>query len=510
MAQLVGADERKRVLSLAMRDLDTFGRLFMTKALTAKTPLMHRRIDRLLMDHRVKKKGIIAPRGHAKSTKTSVIFPLRRTVFNPRDQELLIVLISEAQSQSIAFLNIIGWNLENNQKIRHYFGDLVGPKWREDELVTNNGVRLLARGTGQRIRGSVSGREGITRPNLIILDDFESETNSGTAEAIDKNKKWITRAVEPSLADDGEIVAIGTMINERAYLSTIRQDPSWKVLFFQALMNQNMSGPGDIPIWPERFSYERLMAIKASCENRGEGASFWQEYMNICIDLERQIFRPAWFNKNNDKFAIVQEIQPVLIRKDETGREVCVPLFVSVGVDLAISEDLQADYTVIMVLGTDGQGNKYVLDYWRERTGDIIEIVDQIFKMCYQYKAGHLNIETVQFQQAVANLFYKQMHERNYYIGLTETKPRTSKDSRIKSLQPLYASGVVHHRSWMTQLEQELETYPSSAHKDLLDALWLAQDVSQEPDLAEFDHGEVPKGLLDYVEEKELHSWLTL
>lgn len=503
-------DEARRVLSLAYRDLDSFGRLFMEKAFTARTPLMHRKIDNLLMNRSIKRKGIIAPRGHAKSTKTSVVYPLRETLFNPADREKLIIIISEAQAQSIAFLNIIGWNLESNPKIQHYFGSLVGPKWREDELVTSNGVRILARGTGQRIRGSLSGREGITRPNIIILDDFESETNSGTPEAIDKNKKWITRAVEPSLADDGEMVAIGTIISERAYLSTIRQDPSWTVLFFQALMNADCTGEGDLPVWAERFPLDRLMAIKESCEKRGEGASFWQEYMNICIDKDRQIFRPEWFNQFNDKFAIVQDIQPVLMRKTEMG-ETCIPLYVTVGCDLAIADNQDADYTVILVLGMDSEGNKYVLDYWREREEDITRIVDRLFKMCYKYRAGHLHIETVQFQQAVENLFYKQMLERNYHIGLTGTKPRTSKDARIRSLQPHYASGVMHHRPWMVQLETELETYPQSAHKDLMDALWYADDVIHEPDMGAFKSGEVPKTLLDYVEqEKELADWLTL
>ena len=503
-------DDAQHVLRLAYRDLDTFGRLFMEKAFSARTPEMHRKIDNLLMNKMVKKKGIIAPRGHAKSTKASVVYPLRETLFNPRDREKLIIIISEAQSQSIAFLNIIGWNLEHNPKIRHYFGSLVGKKWREDELTTTNGVRILAKGTGQRIRGSLSGREEITRPNLIILDDFESETNSSTAEAIDKNKKWITRAVEPSLADDGVMVAIGTIISQRAYLATIQNDPSWQVLFFQALMNKTCDGEGDIPIWPERFSHERLMAIKASCEIRGEGASFWQEYMNVCIDKDRQVFRPEWFNTFDDRFAIVQGIQPVLIRVVD-GVETCIPIYISVGVDLAIADNQDADFTVIMVMGMDAEGNKYVLDYWREREEDITEIVDQIFKMCYKYRAGHLHIETVQFQQAVENLFYKMMQEKNYHIGLTGTKPRTSKDARIRSLQPHYASGIMHHRPWMTQLEGELETYPQSAHKDLMDALWYADDVIHPPDLGAFKSGDIPKTLLDYVErEKEMADWLVL
>ena len=35
-------------------------------------------------------------------------------------------------------------------------------------------------GTGQRVRGFI---EGDTRPNLIIVDDYESELNAATPEA---------------------------------------------------------------------------------------------------------------------------------------------------------------------------------------------------------------------------------------------------------------------------------------------------------------------------------------
>lgn len=510
MPAAITTDERTRALKLAHKSLENFGRIFLARAMTAKTPPMHAKIDRLLMDPTCKRKGIIAPRGHAKSTKASVILPLYSTLFNHPDTEKLYIGISESQSQSIAFLNIIGWNLANNEKIKACFGNLVGNKWREDELSTTNNVRLLARGTGQRIRGSISGREGVTRPNRITLDDFESETNSGTPEAIDKNKQWIARAVEPSLADDGELVAIGTMINQRAYLAEIQCDPAWSVLYFQALMNETCDGPGNIPVWPERFSYKLLMDKKASYEKRGQGSAFWQEYMNICIDMERQTFRAEWINPFYQEFEIIDDIQPVLIEERDDGTW-CIPLHISIGVDLAISEAHYADYTVILVLAQAPDERRFVLDYWRERTGDTDKIVNEIFRLAYDYKADIVNIETVQFQQAVANHFYKQMSERNFYVGLEETKPRTSKDARIKSLQPNYALGLMHHRTWMSDLNTELETYPNSAHKDLLDALYLAEMHTQVPSFGEFKKGSTSIDQLRGIpEEREVADWLVL
>lgn len=510
MAQQISADQRKRILLAGKDDLDKFGRIYMPRTFYAETPAFHRKIDSLLMNKSIKRKGIIAPRGHAKSTKSSVVFPLWRTLYNPPEKDLLIIIISEAQSQSIAFMNIIGWNLAHNPKVKAIYGDLVGDRWREDELSTTNNVRIIARGTGQRVRGTVSGREGITRPNLIILDDFESETNSSTPEAIDKNKKWIAGAVEPSLADDGEMVAIGTLISQRAYLSDIRSDPAWTVLYLQALMNESFSGPGNIPIFPSRFSYEDIMGKKASYESRGQGDVWWREFMNECIDRDRQTFQNEWMKRNNDEFLLLEGNQPVLIEDAEDGTVWYKPLYVSIGVDLAISDAHYADYSVIMVVGQDEDENIYVLDYWRERTGDIEEIVNQMFRMSIEYGADLVNIETVQYQQAVANYFYKKMDERNHYIGVEETKPRTSKDARIRSLQPYYASGQMHHRDWMGDLDRELESYPNSAHKDLLDALYYAVAVSRTPGVGRFQ-----KGLrLDSTGQKgrrsEVTDWLVL
>lgn len=505
----VSAEERKRVLMAGRYNLDAFGRIFMPRTFYAQTPLCHRKIDSLLMDRSKRKKGIIAPRGHAKSTKVSIVNPMHRTLYNDPNKDLLILLISEAQSQSIAFMNIIGWNLAHNPKIKAIFGNLVGDRWREDEISTTNNVRIIARGTGQRVRGTVSGREGITRPNLIILDDFESETNSGTPEAIDKNKKWIAGAVEPSLADDGELIATGTLISDAAYLSDIMKDPSWEILFFQALMNETADGPGNIPIFPARFTYEDIMARKASYESRGQGAMWWREYMNRCIDIDRQAFKPSWFKRHDGEFVLVEGFQPCIVEVRD-GVEWLVPLYVTVGVDLAIAENLQADFTVIMAVGQDKHGNCYVLDYWRERTGDTDEIVDQMFRVCQTYGASLINIETVQYQQAVANHFYKRMREKNYFIGVEETKPRSSKDARIRSLQPEFATGRIYHRSWMTDLERELESYPKSAHKDLMDALFHAHVVSSPSQLDAFPRSVKLKTPDRFEGSREVVDWMVL
>lgn len=494
------ADE---VRTLCASSIEAFGKICMPRVFFAKTPEFHREIYGILQDDALKKVGIIAPRGHSKSTLISVLFPMWKILTKPQGMDMLILLVSESQSQSQNFLSIIKHNLANNPIILNYFGSLEGPKWAEEEITTSNGVRIIAKGTGQRLRGMVAGTESITRPNLIILDDFESETNSNTDEAIDKNKNWIAKAVEPSLADDGRLIAIGTIISQRAYLSDIRKDSSWTTKFYQAAVGNDFN----TPLWPERFPTTRLLSIKNSYEVRGQGDAFWQEYQNEPINLDSQLFKKNMLLRHGGEFVVEQGIQPCLRfgRSPRPGiANMTVPVTVSIGVDLAISESHKSDYTVIMPLATDWEGFHYQLPYKRIKTGDIDVLVGEMLDTCSRYLASMINIETVQFQQAVANAFRKSILERNMYIGIKETKPRTSKDSRIRSLQPLFARGGIFLREDAYELEAELLNFPGGANDDTLDALYMAVNSSYAPDIKPF-----ADKLEREVSDKEL-SWLVL
>ena len=167
-------------------------------ALRKSIPPFHGEVYKALGSVDEKRVLIAAPRGTAKSTTTSLVFPLWKIAFKPSSEDLFIVIISESQAQSINFLSRIKYHLTHSKKFIHLFGD-YGPntakRWTNTDIVLSNGARIIAVGTGQRVRGFI---EGDTRPNLIIVDDYESELNAATPEARAKNKKWITDAVIPS------------------------------------------------------------------------------------------------------------------------------------------------------------------------------------------------------------------------------------------------------------------------------------------------------------------------
>lgn len=78
--------------------------------------------------------------------------------FKPDNEDLFIVIISESQAQSINFLNRIKYHLDHSEKFKHLFGDMgssTAQRWTGTDIILANGARIIAVGTGQRVRGFI-------------------------------------------------------------------------------------------------------------------------------------------------------------------------------------------------------------------------------------------------------------------------------------------------------------------------------------------------------------------
>ena len=458
---------KKQALKKLFHNIALFGRTCFPTALRKATPPFHHEIYSALRNRNKKRVLIAAPRGTAKSTVTSLLLPLHRIAFKHEDDEEFIVIISESQAQSINFLSRIKYHLEHSQNFKELFGDM-GPRtakrWTATDVVTANGVRIVAVGTGQRVRGFI---EGDTRPTLIIVDDFESELNAFTQEARAKNRKWMTEAVIPSLSDEGRIVMIGTVISEDCFLYWAKDSPAWNTLWY-SITNDDGS-----PIWPERFPTSRISQIKEEYASVGNINGFYQEYMNIAQSPDEAPFKPEWIQLHQYDFER-REGQPCLVK--ETGdEEKVIPVEVYGGVDPASSLSQRADFFVLITIGIDFEGNKYLIDLYRKHVSpaDQPDIIIEKFK---KYRHRKMKIETVAYQEALRAAVKKRMLEENLYNpGLEKgVKPRTRKSERLLSLVPMFAKGEFYFRSQDTDAQAEFLSYPKGKHDDVMDALWTS------------------------------------
>ena len=490
--------EELRALQKLRNNMALFGRYCFPTALRKQTPPFHHEVYSALADDDEKRVLIAAPRGTAKSTVTTLIYPLWRLAFKKSDEDLFIVIISESQAQSINFLSRIKYHLTHSDNFRKTFGDM-GPntasRWTHTDVVLANGTRIIAVGTGQRVRGFI---EGDTRPNLIVVDDFESELNAFTPEARAKNRKWMTEAVIPSLSDDGKICMIGTVISEDCFLYWAKESETWKVLWFSIWDDEEKS------IWPERFPKKRILGIKKEFQSVGNLNGFYQEYMNIAQSPDNAPFKPEWIQLHHYDYERING-QNCLVR--EVGDEKKIkPVDIYCGVDPASSLSARADFFVICAIAVDNDNNKYIVDVYRNRISPA-EQPGLIIDMYKKYKPRRMKVETVGYQEALRVAVRDLMREQNLYIPGLESgvKPRNSKSERLLSLVPLFAKKQFYFRPQDIEPQQEFLSYPKGKHDDVMDAVWTALDKVKPCRLKEFDESGENKSM-----SKKLLDWMTM
>jgi predicted phage terminase large subunit-like protein len=458
-----------------------FGKHCFPTALRKSTPPFHTEVYANLADDEKRRVLIAAPRGTAKSTVTTLIYPLWRVAFKRSDEDLFIVIISESQAQSINFLSRIKYHLTHSERFKEVFGDM-GPntarRWTHTDIVLNNGTRIIAVGTGQRVRGFI---EGDTRPNLIIVDDFESELNAYTPEARAKNRKWMTEAVIPSLSDEGKIAMIGTVISEDCFLYWAKESSAWNVLWFSIWNDKEES------IWPERFPKERILAIKDEFSSVGNINGFYQEYMNIAQSPDDAPFQPDWIKLHSYEYKKL-EGQNVLIKNEGLENEKILPVELYTGVDPASSLSARADFFVIATIAIDNNNNKYIVDIYRDKISPALQ-PEKIIEVYKKYRPRRVKVETVGYQEALRTAVRELMREESLYIPGLESgvKPRNSKSERLLSLVPLFAKGTFYFKPEHMIAQQEFLSYPKGKHDDIMDAIWTALDGAKPCRIKEYE-----------------------
>ena len=479
--------EKERVLQLAYKDLITFGKLFApADFLASKSPPFHYHVGKVLLDRKIPQTALIIPRDHCKSTLASTAI-LHKFLFATKEQPEFICWIGEAQDQAIDNLHWVQNHIYENPNIHYYFGDLTGNKWTKTDFTLKNGCRMIAKGTSQRIRGK---KELHTRYTGIVLDDFESEINTKTAEARIAIKNWVTSAVYPAIDFDkgaflwcnGTIVHWDSLLNNilEGYRNAEKSGTkySWHVEEYKAIQ------PDGSSLWESRWSLKKLEERKRFYIDTGTPSKFYQEFMNQARSPEEAIFDEDDINRgfyegkvkyddDNDSWYI----------HFEDGRMEYINVYI--GVDPASSINIRSDYSVVFEIGVTAEHDFYVLDYWRKRAFPM-DCAEQIFKTYDKYKGKvkRYNIETIGYQEMLRDYIRREMKKRGVFLsgiekGIKSYGAQKKKDRLFEGLQPLFKSGAVHLKKKHTEFIGELLDFPKGSHDDTIDGFWLATQFTR-------------------------------
>jgi hypothetical protein len=447
----------KEYFDLFYNDLGAFAAYFFDSYLTVRTPKFHQEIYELVKnENRV---ALAAPRGHAKSTIISVIYPTWLALFHRRAD---ICIISASETLAVELVRKIKHELESNRKIIAFFGDVKSDKWTESHLILKNKYRvnIRAKGAGGQIRGF--------RPDVLICDDIETDLTVESQEQRDKLKNWIFKACLNTLLPHGQFIIIGTIIHPLSVLNDLLEiDNGWKKKKYRAYIDAVQEKGYEL--WPNMWSHERLQKRKAEI---GSWA-FAAEYLNDPV------------------FDETAAIKQHMIRywKELPQEYSCV-----IAVDPAYSEDAAADYKVAALIGIDKNDNRYLISYVRTHnpTGDFI---DQVLNL---YLANKGVITGVGLPKGAGdteffNSFLRRMQERkifecpivelkNTFLTADGNKKRNKGSRIIAALQGLFERGKYYlHETHLEAREEILSITPNHLprYDDLADCMAYAEQILQ-------------------------------
>ena len=423
----------------------------------------HRKLCHFVTDNKLKKKLILIPRGHLKSTLITIGYSVFRILQNPN---IRILIRNATWQMAVDFLAEIKKHLTTNETILRLYGDVTQGKieWSQDRIT-------LAR-TDTNIKGPTVWATGIesnlvgAHPDLIIDDDLVNRENVSTQEQIEKvilRYKDTVDLLEPG----GQYLIIGTRWSESDLYSWILDSENnvrqhYEVMIKQAYQGDLVSGEGFVPLWPSKFSQDEL---KKRLNEKG-WYEFSSQYLNNPVPDEAADFKREWF-----QYYDIEDIR---------GKEMTKAILV----DPAISTAKEADFTAMVVEGLDVWGNFFDLDLDQGHYSPN-QVINKIFDLYEMWHPNFIGIEMVAYQKALAYMIREEMNRRGRFLPIYELKANDrTKDQRIRGLQPLYENKKMFHRKilrWNPYLENQLRSFPRGRHDDLLDAKAYALDLLTPP-----------------------------
>lgn len=389
-------------------------------------------------------KLFLLPRDHLKSTIITKAGATMRMLDNPN---IRILIANNTWDNARKFLGSIQKTLVRGALLPMYFGQFESEQWNQDEITIRQRKTILDAPT---IATTGLEKEQTSQHyDLIIADDLVARENARTPEQRAKVKDYVN-SLMALLEPEGEIWVVGTRWSMDDAYGDLIEEGIWDVLQRGAYADEDRT----IPIFPEKFSLEKLQFLR----NKIGQTLFSCWYMNDPISQEAADFKKEW------------------IKYYAPGTPHPSSLYLAVDPGLSLSRD--ADYSAFVVAGKFNDHRIRVVDYVRRRVVPS-DLVDIIFDLVKKWKLHRVGIETFAFQKTLKYDIERNQRDRKLFFSIDELKAGRSltgektinKEARIRSLQPLFEQGLVDLRPDMSEMVDELLSFPRGKYDDLIDAL---------------------------------------
>ena len=385
-----------------------------------------------------------------------------------------VLICSDIGSTAEKFIKDIKDNVIENQYIEDAFGKLLDDgnkdyKCNATQLEFTNRTFVEAISSTSPMRGR---KYKNVRPDLIILDDYQSEDDVRTEEA--REKKWkrysddVKFAKQRPVKRNGKIIRKGTVLmawgtqqHKECFYSRLLKSSTWKFKKYRGVDIDNVDEYFNNGLW---LKFKNILNCFSNPDHLEDAKEFyykhekdmqfgklWPEFWD-CLDLALDYYEnPNSFKQEvqGDVDAIGEKWFKSMHTEDRKTIETHDFIKTMLIVDPAASGGKKNDYSSYMIGSTATNGHKYA------RKGELAKInarqefdkyIDHMIDLLLEYPdVTHVSIEKNTFNGADANQLEKKIKEhpilkyRN--ITIINEAQRKNKDDKISTIIPYINRG---------------------------------------------------------------------
>ena len=314
---------------------------------------------------------------------------------------------------------------------------------------TNQGGDYFAIGVG----GAVTGKGA----DILIIDDPHSEQEAALAEnnpeVYDKTHEWYTSGPRQRLQPGGAIIIVMTRWSKKDLTGQVlksamqRSGEEWEVIEFPAIL------PDGDPLWPQFWSLKELEALRNELPN----GKWMAQYMQQPTSDVSAIIKREWWN-------IWEHDSPPFCE------------FTIQSWDTAFLKTQRSDFCACTTWGVFYQPNDRGVDVPNiillnsfKRRMEFPELKQTAYEHYKEWEPDSLIVEA---KASGAPLVFEL---RAMGIPVQEYTPSKGNDkiARLNAVADIFASGRVWvpNTAWAEELVEEVASFPSGEHDDLVDSM---------------------------------------
>lgn len=450
----------------------------------------------------------LAPRGAAKSTLMSLIFPIHGMLYGIEPYTVLFTATDrQAEKRSS---NVIG-HIKDNMRLHESFAkELKSFRKGADGTIFLNDCRYDFYSAWSEVRGI---SHGAYRPSWVILDDVERSDRVRYEDHRKALVNWFNEIVE-NLGDVyTNIDLVGTLLHPKALPMTLKDRPGSKLHLYRSIISEAKNKePWEIwrgilndltnerrnhdsldyfgehrkemmagakVLWPEKEDYYALCLkrekIGRSAFDKEKQNAPWQDSQRLFADTH-----PRYFEIQGADIVCDPRENPAISlnrRYLEQPRFPLSELSYFGFLDPSLG-GLEGDDAAIAVIGIAQNGLAFLVELWLRKASPYEQIC-KIFDLYAKWDFTFFGVETNAFQKILIEAAEQERDLRRragkpWTVPINQYNSLGSKEDRISGLEPYLRNGwLLLNRDLPDDFMTQFADYPHVKHDDGLDSVSL-------------------------------------